>query len=135
MEVTMLLCDHAQVANEKLYVLGGGWKQVGVADTPFPCALAVLLEIDWNATNEKHELHMQLLDDDGNPVEISEVGPVGAQAQFEVGRPPGVKPGTSLNQPMVFKFDGIALPAGGYVFEMSIDGTVLARTPFRVGLN
>jgi hypothetical protein len=46
-----------------------------------------------------------------------------------------VKPGTSLNQPMVFKFDGIALPAGGYVFEMSIDGTVLARTPFRVGLN
>lgn len=129
----MLLCDHAQVANEKLYVLGGGWKQVAFADTPFPAALAVLLEIPWTATNEKHALIMKLIDDDGSQVEMPGIGPVLTEAQFEVGRPPGVKPGTALNQPMVFKFDGIALPAGGYVFELYVDGEVKARTPFRVG--
>jgi hypothetical protein len=134
MEATMLLCDHAQVANEKLYVLGGGWKHVSAPDTPFPAALAVLLEIPWTATNEKHELTMQLVDDDGNQIEQKGM-PVFAQAQFEVGRPVGVKPGTALNQPMVFKFDGMTLAAGGYVFELSVDGSVLARAPFRVGIN
>jgi hypothetical protein len=132
MEATMLLCDHAQVANEKLYVLGGGWKIVGSPDTPFPAALAVLLEIPWTATNERHDLQVQLVDDDGDQVSFGDI-PVLTQAQFEVGRPPGVKPGSSLNQPMVFKFDGMPLPAGGYVFELSVDGTVIARTPFRVG--
>ena len=32
----------------------------------------------------------------------------------------GVKPGTSLNQAMVFKFGMFELPLGGYVFEFSI---------------
>jgi hypothetical protein len=134
MEATMLLCDHAQVANEKLYVLGGGWKLVSNPDTPFPLALAVLLEVPWTATNEKHDLTVKLIDDDGNQVEIQGMA-IQAQAQFEVGRPTGVKPGTALNQPLVLKFDGMPLPAGGYVFELEVDGTVLARTPFRVGLN
>ena len=35
---------------------------------------------------------------------------------------------------MVFKFDGITLPGGGYVFELSVDESPLARQGFRVGL-
>ena len=132
MKATMLLCDHAQVANEKLYVLGGGWKQVAFPDTPIPIALAVLLEVPWTATNERHELLMKLVDEDGQPVSMMDM-PVESGGQFEVGRPPGIKPGSELNQPMVFKFDGLALAQGGYVFELSVDNDIVARAPFRVG--
>jgi hypothetical protein len=59
--------------------------------------------------------------------------PVQTEAEFEVGRPPGIKPGSDINQPMVFKYDGLGLPQGGYVFEFSMNDDVIARSPFRVG--
>ena len=38
----MLLCDSAQVADGKLYILGGGWSMTG----PDPVPSAVALKID-----------------------------------------------------------------------------------------
>lgn len=134
MKATMLLCDHAQVANDKLYVLGGGWSHVAFPDMPFPLALAVLLHVPWTAANEKHKFSMRLIDDDGELQSFLGVD-VTNEAEFEVGRPPGLKPGSDINQPMVFKYDGLALPAGGYVFEFAVNKEVIARTPFRVGTN
>lgn len=126
----MLLCDHAQVADGKLYVLGGGWNQAQ-AGVPLPMALAVVIAVPWDATNQKHELIIRLADDDGVQID-NEDQPVVIGGPFEVGRPPGVKQGTPLNQQMAFKFGTIVLDPGGYVFELSIDDTMLARAPFRV---
>jgi hypothetical protein len=131
MDVTMLLCDRAQVAEGKLYVLGGGWNQAQ-AGMPFPVEVAVMVAVPWTATNEKHGFDLVLVDEDGQQVEIAD-NAVQIAGEFEVGRPPGIKPGTALNQQMVFKFGMFALPPGGYVFEFSIGGDVLGRTPFRVG--
>jgi hypothetical protein len=131
MDVTMLLCDRAQVAEGKLYVLGAGWSLTG-AGFPFPCEVAVLIEVPWTATNEKHDFVLKLLNDDGEAVELGP-GAVEIQGQFEVGRPPGVKPGSALNQNMVFKFGMLQLPPAGYVFEFSMADQVLARRPFQVG--
>jgi hypothetical protein len=130
MDVTMLLCDRAQVAEGKLYVLGGGWNQAQ-AGGAFPVEVAILVAVPWTATNEKHPFNLVLVTDDGEQVEIDE-NAIQIAGEFEVGRPPGVKPGTSLNQAMVFKFGMFQLPLGGYVFEFSIGGKVLGRTPFRV---
>jgi len=127
----MLLCDHAQVAEGKLYVLGGGWNAAASTDTPFPAALAVVIAVPWTATNEKHELLVKLIDDDGEQVSVMD-SPLTIGGEFEVGRPPGVKAGSAINQVFVFKFPGLLLGAGGYVFELSIDDAVLANTPFRV---
>ena len=44
--VTMLLCDSAQVADGKLYILGGGWSVTG--PMPVPSAVAIKLEVDWH---------------------------------------------------------------------------------------
>jgi hypothetical protein len=129
MEVTMLLCDRAQVAEGKLYVLGGGWN-LAQAGMPVPVEVAVLVAVPWTATNEKHQFTLALVDDDGQPVGLGGGPAIHLEGEFEVGRPPGIKPGTALNQQMVFKFGMPAFPAGGYVFEFSI-GTVLGRTPFR----
>ena len=126
----MLLCDRAQVAEGKLYVLGGGWN-LAQAGMPVPVEVAVLVAVPWTATNEKHGFGLSLVDDDGQPVEIND-NTIQIAGEFEVGRPPGIKPGTALNQQMVFKFGMFALPPGGYVFEFSISDTVLGRTPFRV---
>ena len=137
MDVTMLLCDHAQVAEGKLYVLGGGWNQVPEPNTPIPVALAVQIEVPWDATNQKHSLLVRLADDDGQSIEVEAEGanlPIQMAGQFEVGRPPGLKQGTPINQLMVFKFGMLPLPAGGYTFELTINDEVRARTPFRVGL-
>jgi hypothetical protein len=131
MEVTMLLCDRAQVAEGKLYVLGGGWNQAQVG-APVPVEVAVMVAVPWTATNEKHPFDLSLINDDGEHIEIAETT-LQIAGEFEVGRPPGIKPGTALNQQMVFKFGMLQLPPGGYVFEFSISGTVLGRTPFRVG--
>ncbi len=127
----MLLCDRAQVAEGKLYVLGGGWN-IAQSGGPFPVEVAILVAVPWTATNEKHPFELTLVDEDGQPVEGNGGNPLQLAGEFEVGRPPGIKPGTALNQQMVFKFGMLMLPAGGYVFEFSISGTVLGRTPFRV---
>jgi hypothetical protein len=54
------------------------------------------------------------------------------EAGFEVGQPPGLNPGTTLNTPMVFNVGGLALDAGGYVWELYVDDQRAAKTPFRV---
>ncbi len=51
-KVTMLLCDSAQVADGKLYVLGGGWSMTG--PDPMPSAIALKIDVAWNESGEPH---------------------------------------------------------------------------------
>lgn len=128
----MLLCDAADEVGGKLFVLGGGWSHLALVDTPVPMALAVLIAVPWDRTNHRMTVSVKLVTDDGGQVEI-EGQIVGASGQVEVGRPPGIKPGSELNLPLAFKFNGLALSQGGYRWELEIDGTQMAITPFRVG--
>ena len=127
----MLLCDASEAVNGKLYIMGGGWDHIWAPDTPVGVSVAVLVAVPWDQTNKKHQLDLALLTADGEPVEI-EGTVVQGTGNFETGRPAGLKAGTAISLPMTFRFDGLALAEGGYVFELSIDGTVLARAPFRV---
>ena len=43
MRVTMMLADHAQVADGKLFISGGGWSYSGPGHTP--CAVAVIFHV------------------------------------------------------------------------------------------
>jgi hypothetical protein len=132
-EATMLLCDAAQSVAGKLYVLGGGWSQIGppVEGAPFTMALAIKLGIPWDRANEQFRMRAVLVTDDGEPVDAGG-GPIAAEGQLEVGRPPGLRPGTPLDSTLALNFAGLELGPGGYVWQLEIDGHVLARTPFRV---
>lgn len=124
MKATLLLCDHAQVAEGKLFISGGGWSVTGPG--PISSAIAVLILVPWDRANSKVSFVIRLLQEDGQPVQ--QPGPVGPVAveiggEFEVGRPPGVKPGTPLDVPLAINIPPLVLPPDQrFSWELSIDG-------------
>lgn len=134
----MLLCDAADAVGGKLYIHGGGWSQLLLPDYATSMALAVKLEIPWHEANDPHRVVARLVDADGEQVLLpgepdGEPIPVVQDVTVETGRPPGLMPGVALDAPLTFKFGGLALPAGSFVWELEVDGTVEARAAFRVG--
>jgi hypothetical protein len=128
----MLLCDAAQEVGGKLYVLGGGFSVVNALPGGLTnLALAVKINVPWDQTNRKVKIEAALMTDDGDRVDLG-AGPIGAAGEFEVGRPPGVKPGSDIGVPLALPFPGLKLPLGGYRWEFSVNGTVSATTAFRV---
>ena len=128
----MLLCDAAQSLGGKLYILGGGFSTIhAVPGGLSTMALAIKIEIPWDQTNRKVAFELKLLTEDGERVDLGQ-GEIGAGGEFEVGRPAGVKPGSPIDVPLAIPFQSIPLGLGGYVWELSINGTPMAKTPFRV---
>ena len=123
----MLLADMAQVAENKLYVLGAGWH---VTSSPTgPCAIAMIVDIDWEETNKQHEFVLELVDADGQPVLLP--GPSGEQGAlriggaFEAGRPPGARPGTVTSVPLAVNFGPLPLDRDKqFQWRATIDGDI-----------
>ena len=123
MRVTMMLADHAQALEGKLYIMGGGWTWTG---PPSPSAIALLFEIPWDRANEQLEFRLDLLDEDGQPVMVDtpdgEV-PLWVGGGFEVTRPLGHKRGTPVNFPVAINLPPQDLPPGSrYEWRLTLDG-------------
>jgi len=125
------LADHAEAVNGKLYVTGGCWDRILAAQLPAQHAhLSVVfaVQVPWTATNEKHALELGLVDADGQSALPNKVG-----GEFEVGRPPGWRPGDDAMLVGVFNLNGLPLAkAGTYNFVLSIDGTEVAKARLSV---
>lgn len=134
MKVTALLCDSAQVAPDgKLYILGGGWAISWTPDQPLKMSLAIMVAVPWNLANQRHNLEVDLLTGDNAPVTPDGSDePVKAGGELEMGRPPGMKPGSDLNACIAIPFDGLVLSASDYVWIIKINGEEKSRIPFRV---
>lgn len=142
MEIAALLCNHAEVQNNRLYVSGGGIDQSVVpAGQPGPWSVSLSvglsIEIPWIETNKDHAVHIALLDADGNPVEVqtnsAERQTFGVDLRFNLGRPPLLEPGTSQNVALAVNIPILPFATlGSYTFAVSIDGTVLRRLPYRL---
>ena len=106
MKVRLLLATAAEVRDSLLFVLGGGWSEIGPEAQPI--AIAGIIEVTWEETNRRRRLEFIIEDEDGQPLNVPT--PTGDQpfrinADFDIGRPPGVIAGRSFNLP-------IALPLG-----------------------
>ncbi len=119
----MMLADHAQVADGKLFISGGGWSACGPG--PTPCAVAVIFHVPWQETDEKVSFSLRLVDEDGHGVMQpgAEDGlPVGVNGHFEARRPPGMTPGSEINVPMSFNIVLHLAPNIRYSWMLDVDG-------------
>src|SRR5919109_1795130 len=135
MKATFMLADFAQVADGKLYVMGGGWTFIGPQPSPF--AIAGLIEVPWHRTNEKHTFKFELIDLDGQAVHVDTpegAQPVLLEGEFEVGRPPGMPVGASVPIPLAFNHGPVQLPSGSH-FEWRIEISGEARDDWRLAFS
>jgi hypothetical protein len=128
--VATFLADYAQVAEGKLYVLGGGWSVCGPGR--FVHALVIKLGVPWDQSNRNHTLDARLVNEDGEAVEIGDPPTeVALQTRFEVGRPVGLPPGTHLDIPIAVNMGPLELPPGRrYEWRLSVDGQPMETVRF-----
>ncbi|MDH3303419.1 MAG: hypothetical protein OES24_23190 [Acidimicrobiia bacterium] len=117
--VDMLLCDAAQVAGGKLFVLGGGLASIG--PKPQPLAIALQITVPWDRANIGHEWQIELIDEDGQAVVVNDK-PVLMRGRFEAGRPAGLQPGSPLGVSLAINLSPFRLVGGrSYAFSLTIN--------------
>ncbi len=121
----MMLCDSAQCADGKLYILGGGWSVVG--PDPIPSAIAIKLDVDWTETG-RHSWRLSLVDEDGQPVLVDTPNgthPMGVGGEFVAERPVGVAAGSPIDVALAVNFGPLPLePSKRYAWSLTIDDEV-----------
>lgn len=144
MDIDVLLCDHAQVAGDKLFISGGNIDRMTFpAGTPAPYvahfAVAGVVHVPWTATNAEHALDVEIVTQDGQAPLLGEgerpEGPVGGGFVFNVGRPPHLLDGENQMVPFAFGFAGLPLAQPGrYVVRLSLDGAPMREMPFTIAV-
>jgi uncharacterized protein DUF6941 len=122
----LLLADHAEAVNGKLYMTGGGWNVLRLPELPHEWAFHIALGIDigWHETNATHELLVGIHDPDG--IELGE----GLTASFETGRPPGMPTGQEQRLVMSIGASATFTAAGPHAAVVQVDGEELGRARF-----
>jgi hypothetical protein len=124
----LILADRAEAVNGKLYMMGGGWSDIGVLDfeqpSRFSLALGVL--IPWIATNQDIGVNVAIEHEDGRSIEPS------ISANLNVGRPPRATPGQSFRAVLAIQGAWKLVGPGGYRVVATLDGEARKHTPFRV---
>ena len=132
---TLILCDAAIVdAAGKISMLGAGWDMTGSPTAPQ--AVAVLIKVPWDRTNQRFRVRLQLTDPDGKPIELT--GPnqqpsaVGTEAEMEAGRPPGIPHGVPIRSALALSIGPLPLPPGRYDWRLTIGEETVASEGFTV---
>jgi len=124
----LILADRAEAVTGKLYMVGGGWDRVGLFQIPGPADFDVALGVlvGYNETNVPHQIGLALEDEDNKSV----VPPI--NAQFELGKPPGMKAGQAQRFQLVLRGPFQIPKPGAYHWVVSLDGERKAITRFWV---
>lgn len=134
MRAKIILADSAEVREGLLFLLGGGWSEVGPGSQIF--AIAGVLDVEWDETNSPHAAEFTIVEEDGAPLMVPT--PTGEQpfkivTNFEVGRPPGGPRGRSFSVPVAIPVLPIPwTPGRRYVLVMRIDDAEVDRLKFSV---
>lgn len=123
----IILADHAEVINNKLYLMGGGWDSLTVPAVPheYRLALAVAFSVPWNETNRQHNIEIEVSDQDGASL-------VKIEGQIEVGRPPGIPVGHTQRIQMGVSLGTTLKSLGTYEVSAGVQGGERRRTTFNV---
>ena len=134
MRAKIFLADSAEIREGLLFLLAGGWTDVGPSPQPF--AIAGLVEVEWDETNARHSLELTIENEDGAPLVVpTPTGdqPVRVASEFEVGRPAGSARGSSFNMALAVPIIPLPwTPGRRYVVRLRIDGADVDQVRFAV---
>ncbi len=125
----LILADLAQVIGGKLHMMGGGWDRINVQKFPHiqSFSVATAISVPWAHTNEKHNIVITMVDEDGHQ-ELLKI-----EGEFEVGRAPGIKPGATQRLMMAFTINSLKFSEPkGYSIISFVDGQEMRRLEFNV---
>jgi hypothetical protein len=97
----------------------------------------MLVTVPWDQTNQQHMVEVELISEDGHPVQVSVAPdvtqPLQARLAFNVGRPPGIAVGDEQHVSLAANLPALPMPSlGKYEFIIRIDGHDPRRLPYRV---
>lgn len=127
---SLMLANHVEQSNGLLYISGGGWtdhhRRVGPGGPPplSHLGIALLIAVPWLETNRSHVVTLEIHDEDGNPPIVT------VNAQFNVGRPPTVPPGTTQYPTIALPMDIMFPHTGAYEIVTQIDGSEQTQRTF-----
>lgn len=124
----IILADGAEVVNNKLYLLGGGWDALTINGTlplNYPCAVAIAFTVPWREADQQQNIEIEIADEDGD--ELLKV-----PGQVEVGRPPGVPLGNAHRVQMAIRLGLPLRHTGTYAVIARIEGREARRVQFNV---
>jgi hypothetical protein len=142
MQIDAVLANHAEAVNNLLYLSGGG-VELGFLPPGMPppylvnLGIGIMVTVPWEQTNQQHQLEIELLNEDGQPVQLP-VGPgttgvLQLKMAFNVGRPPGLVIGDDQHVSLAANLPALPLPATGkYIFVVRVDGNDERRLPYRI---
>ena len=124
----LLLSDHSESVNGKLYMTGGGWNVLHLPELPHDWGfhIALGLDVGWDETNIHHNLVVSVHDPDG--VELGD----GLSAEFEAGRPPGMPAGQEQRLVMSIGTTATFTSAGPHAAVVHANGEEIGRARFYV---
>jgi hypothetical protein len=124
----LLLSDHSEAVNGKLYMTGGGWNVLRLPELPHEWGfhIALGLDVGWDETNTGHDLLISVHDPDG--AELGE----GLSAEFEAGRPPGMPAGQEQRLVMSIGTSVTFTTSGPHAAVVQADGEEIGRARFYV---
>ena len=122
-----MVADAVQVVGNKLYVMGGGWDRLTVQKFPAnqQVGIALAFKVPWVETNEKHSFEIEIATEDAETLQKIE-------GALEVGRPPGVKPGSDQRVQIGATASIQFKQPGQYLVIARIDGEDSGRAVFHV---
>ncbi len=125
----LILADAAQIAEGKLYLIGGGWDTLWVTSN-FPVqrtfAVAAAFRVPWNETNQRHKVGIEIQNQDG--ATLFQIG-----GELEVGRPVGIEQGQEQRAQLALDISFNFERPGTYVIVAKVADQE-RRAPFRVTL-
>ena len=124
----LILTDHSEALNGKVYAMGGGWNMLRVPQLPHEYAFSIAFGIDvpWDETNRRHTLRVHIEDRDGEGLgdEFS--------LDFETGRPPGSVPGQDQRVILSLASQTTFSEAGPHAVLLRVGDDTVGRSRFYV---
>ena len=122
----LMLSDHAEVVNGKLYMMGGGYDRRYISDIKVPVTLRTVVSVlvPWNLTNQAHAVKLRLETEDGRTLGQE------VQGNLTVGRSVQAIAGQLFRVMAVINFTLTLPQLGGYRILATLENGESKATTF-----